>query len=275
MVNDGSEDNTEKVAKLSGATVISLPQNSGKAAALHTGFEYAIQNRFRFTVMLDADGQNNPNEIPIILQPLLDGNADFVLGSRFLKKEREIPLYRQMGQKVLNHATNLSSSKTFSDTQSGFRGMNLMALELMEMVNSNGYGIESAMLNQASEANLRVMEVPISVKYDVPNGHKKNFLTHGVSLLGNIINSLAYRRPLFFFGNSGMAFLLIGSLLMLGNLMGVDLFFMQGTWILWSIVMIVSGVIIMMVALMLNAQVILKSELIELHREIQKMREEL
>jgi hypothetical protein len=62
---------------------------------------------------------------------------------------------------------------------------------------------------------------------------------------------------------------------MLGNLMGVDLFFMQGTWILWSIVMIVSGVIIMMVALMLNAQVILKSELIELHREIQKMREEL
>ena len=219
VVNDGSKDNTEKVAKLSGATVISLSQNSGKAAALHAGFEYAIKNRFRFTVMLDADGQNNPDEIPVILQPLVDGSADFVLGSRFLKNESEIPLYRQVGQKVLNHATNLSSSKTFSDTQSGFRGMNLMALELMEMVNSNGYGIESAMLNQASEANLRVMEVPISVKYDVPNGHKKNFLTHGVSLLGNIINSLAYRRPLFFFGTSGMAFLLIGSLLMLGNLM--------------------------------------------------------
>ena len=123
------------------------------------------------------------------------------------------------------------------------------------------------MINKASDVALTIMEVPISVRYDVPHGHKKNFLTHGVGLFGNIINSLTYRRPLFFFGSIGTIFLLIGLFILIGSVLNLS-FMIWSTWPFWSLSFFVSGVITVLVALMLNAQAVLKTELMDIHNDL-------
>lgn len=272
VINDGSKDQTARVASLCGAHVISLEKNQGKAAAVMAGFNYALQQNYKFVVMLDGDGQNIPDQIPNLLQPLLDKEADLVIGSRFLTKGEKIPIYRQFGQKVLNEATNAGSSSKVSDTQSGFRSMNRKALESMVKITSTGYGIETEMINKASDAGIKVKEVSISVRYDVPHGHKKNFITHGVGLFSTIINSLTYRRPLFFFGSIGTLFLLIGSLIFIGSVLKLP-FMIWSTWPFWSLSFFVSGVVTVLVALMLNAQAVLKTELMALHNDLLSMKE--
>ena len=272
VVDDGSEDRTARVASLCGAHVISLEKNQGKAAAVLAGFNYVLEQNYRIVVMLDADGQNNPEQIPVLLQPIIDKRADLVIGSRFLNRGEKIPLYRRFGQKVLNRATNVGSSHKVSDTQSGFRALNKIALETMIKISSDGYGIETDMINIAFDSALDVMEVPISVRYDVPNGHKKNFLTHGVGLFGNIINSLTYRRPLLFFGSIGALFLSIGAAIFLGSLLELP-FMMWSSWPLWSLSFFVSGVITLLVALMLNAQAVLKNEMMIIHSDLLLMKD--
>ena len=110
VINDGSSDNTEEIAKLAGVEVLTLKENSGKARAMMVGFERAKELHYLATVMIDGDGQHNPSDIPKIAKPVLDGVADLVVGSRFLENAgvEDIPSYRKIGQKVLNQATNVS-----------------------------------------------------------------------------------------------------------------------------------------------------------------------
>ena len=124
VVDDGSADNTSEVAGLAGAEVITMPQNVGKASAMMAGFARARELNAKATVMMDGDGQHFASDIPVVAAPVLSGEADMVVGSRFLETgtgEEEIPAYRRIGQKVLNEATNLSSDVKCSDSQSGFR----------------------------------------------------------------------------------------------------------------------------------------------------------
>ncbi|WP_297437252.1 glycosyltransferase family 2 protein [Thermococcus sp.] len=199
VVDDGSADRTSEVAKRTGAVVIRHPTNRGKGAALKTGFEYALSREYEIVVTLDADGQHNPDEIPLLMEPIIRGEADLVIGSRYLNgSKKEIPVYRRLGLWVLNKSTKVASNVDV-DSQSGFRALNRKALERLDL-NSNGYSIETDMIVKASERGIKLMEVPISVRYDVPNRHKKNPLTHGLGVLASIIGLIGYRRPLLLFG---------------------------------------------------------------------------
>jgi len=91
VVNDGSSDRTAEIARLAGAEVISLSENSGKAKALMMGFQQARVNGFKAFVMLDGDGQHDPREIEAVVSPVLKGEADMVIGSRFLNEADKIP----------------------------------------------------------------------------------------------------------------------------------------------------------------------------------------
>jgi len=201
VVDDGSTDRTAEIARLAGADVIRMPENRGKASALMAGFSRARALGYAAVVTLDGDGQHDPDEIPVVAAPVLAGEADLVIGSRFLEIKADIPKYRVAGQKVLNGFTNLSTDGGFSatDSQSGFRALSRRALENLTF-SSDGYTIESDMIAHFAPLGLAMTEVPISVTYDVPHKHKKNPVSHGFGVLARIMGLIGYRRPLLSFG---------------------------------------------------------------------------
>jgi glycosyltransferase involved in cell wall biosynthesis len=209
VVDDGSSDRTAEVAQLAGADVVRLSHNTGKAYALLLGLRHARETGCRVAVMLDADGQHNPSEIQRVARLVSIGKADLVIGSRFLESNREIPVYRQFGQKTLDLFTNLGAQSRVTDSQSGFRALSCQALDNLDF-KSDGYNVESDMIAHFSAMGLPIMEVPISVSYDVPNKHKKNPVSHGVGVFTRLIDQILYRRPLLMFGLPGIFFITIG-----------------------------------------------------------------
>ena len=213
VVDDGSSDQTAIVAAMAGAEVIRHPQNRGKGAALKTGF--AALNCPTVVVTMDTDGQHNPSDIPKIIEPILEGKADLVNGSRYLNGDKkDTPFYRRIGQRVLDTATNLGSGIEVTDSQSGFRAFNPDIRDVFRF-QQNGLAIESEMLADAADAGLRIQEVEIGVRYDVDSS-SENPVTHGVRVLVTVLQEMELRRPLFYFTLPGM--LMAG----FGILMGLD-----------------------------------------------------
>ncbi|MFQ6052521.1 MAG: glycosyltransferase family 2 protein, partial [Candidatus Hydrothermarchaeota archaeon] len=107
VVDDGSEDNTAEIAELAGAIVFKHERNMGYGAAIRSCFRKARELNADILVTIDADGQHDPSEIPKLIEPIQKGEADVVIGSRFLSKQKyPIPLYRLLGMKVLDKTTN-------------------------------------------------------------------------------------------------------------------------------------------------------------------------
>ncbi|MDW5563062.1 MAG: glycosyltransferase family 2 protein [Methanomassiliicoccus sp.] len=202
VVDDGSSDRTSETAAMAGAKVLRLEKNSGKAAAVMKGFAELETIEYSVAVMIDADGQHYPEDIPNVIAPIITDEADLVIGSRFMDGTAKVPMYRRVGQKVLDRFTNLGTGQEISDTQSGFRAMSKKGVQNMDF-RSSGYSIESAMIMHFVARGLRIREVPINVSYDVPNKHKKNPLSMGVGLINSLILEIGQRRPLLFFGLPG------------------------------------------------------------------------
>jgi glycosyltransferase involved in cell wall biosynthesis len=255
VVDDGSTDRTADIARLAGAEVLSHPINLGKAQAVMKGFARAKEYAPLAVVMLDADGQHNPAEIPDLVKPVLAGKADLVVGSRSLHGGNSIPAYRIIGQKTLDIATNMGSRVKCTDTQSGFRVLGRRALGNLDFY-SDGYNIESDMLAHFSHCGLVIGEVPISVSYSVSNGHKKNSISHGVEVLGHIIGVVGYRRPLVSFGVPWAVLTLLG---IGAGLFTVSEYIIGGPFhsvlFIGSIASLFLGLMLMMTSLILNSLV--------------------
>lgn len=206
VVDDGSTDNTARVAELAGATVIRHDENRGKGAAIQSIVAEAKKRPPDILVLLDADSQHNPDEIPALIKPMSEG-FDLVIGSREAQKDRT-PTYRRIGQKVLLRSTRLISKHSVSDSQSGFRALSRRAMDELEL-REKGFAVESEMLAQAADKNLRITEVPISNIYTA-NGSTLNPVRHGIGVLNRIIIMITQRRPLFFFGLLGSTLLAAG-----------------------------------------------------------------
>ena len=190
VVNDGSVDRTAEVAIGAGAKVISHNINLGKGEALKSGFKAVDDDSIIVTI--DGDGQHNPDEIPDLIRPIVEDGADVVNGSRYINgPEENTPAYRRVGQKVLDIATNISAGIKITDSQSGFRAFSSSAKNCFRFKDT-GFGIESEMLVDAAESGLKIVEVPITVRYDV-DGSTKDPITHGVGVLFNIIKDKIIR----------------------------------------------------------------------------------
>lgn len=207
VVDDGSTDNTAEIARLAGADVIVHSKNRGKGEALKTGFRAACQNGTKIIVTIDADGQHDPSDIPKVVEPILSRKFDMVIGSRYLNGNN-IPLYRRIGQKILDHATNMNSGTYVTDTQSGFRAFAANAIPIFRF-GQNGFSIESDMLAEAASAGLKIKEVDIGVRYDV-DCSTENPIKHGLKVLVNILQDMEFRRPLYYFTVPGMIFGIFG-----------------------------------------------------------------
>lgn len=209
VIDDGSYDRTSEVSGLAGAEVIRHDANLGKGAALMTIFKRAREMDADILVCLDGDGQHNPDEIPQVLDPILKGNADMVIGSRFLDIHSEIPAHRRAGQEILNFLTNRISHSEVTDSQSGFRAFSKKAIHSLSL-EEGGIGIESFMQRDAYDKTLVVVEVPISCRYDIEHASKMGSVRHGFSVVNTILKIVEERRPLFFFGSIGLGLVIVG-----------------------------------------------------------------
>ncbi len=206
VVDDGSTDNTAWVAELAGATVIRHPANRGKGAAIQSILTEARKKNPDTLVLLDADSQHDPNEIPAIIKPISE-TFDLVIGSREAQKDKT-PRYRRIGQKILLHSAQLASKTNISDSESGFRALSWTAINELELT-EKGFAIESEMITRAADKNLKITEVSISNIYTV-DGSTLNPIRHGIEVLSRVIAMISRRRPLFFFGLAGGILLLAG-----------------------------------------------------------------
>jgi len=210
VVDDGSTDKTAEIAKLAGAEVLIHPQNRGKGAALKTGFQAARDADI--IVTLDSDGQHRPSEIPLLLEPIINGEADVVNGSRYLNGngDADTPAYRRVGQTVLDKAIKISGDNLdVTDTQSGFRAFAGHTIPVFRF-HCSDYSIESEMLIEAAQAGFRIKEVEIPATYGEENHHKEHPLRHGVSVLVHILQDMEFNRPLYYFTIPGLALMIIG-----------------------------------------------------------------
>ena len=209
VVDDGSHDDTAEVANDAGATVVQHEMNKGKGAALKTGISRILEMDFDAVIFLDADGQNNPNEIPRLVKALVDEDLDIVIGSRFIDgRSVDIAGYRRVGQKVLDKITNGIASTNLTDTQSGFRAFSRNAIDKLSF-KQDGLDIESGMLMEATKLGLKIKEVPISVRYDVgkPSQHP---VVHGFNIVVSLTRLFAERHALLSFGLAGIVVLVGG-----------------------------------------------------------------
>lgn len=210
VVDDGSADATAEVAAEAGATVYQHGRNQGYGAAVRNALSKGRELGADVLVILDGDGQHDPRDIPRLIKPLFNGEADVVVGSRFLHGSKKPPFYRRIGQRVLTSITNVGSGQKISDSQSGFRAYSAKALKELNLV-ENGMSVSSEMQFAISKAGLKVAEVPIDVSY--ADGIKRSPVGHGVSVLGRVLVLFSLRQPLLLFGVPGLA-LLVGSLVL-------------------------------------------------------------
>ena len=255
VVDDGSQDGTGELAASAGARVIRIPKNSGKGHALGIGLSTATMNGCKVFVCLDADGQHDPADIPRIAQPILEGRADMVIGSRFLSRESMdlIPVYRKVGQSVLTYATNLGSSTKITDSQSGYRAFTKDIIRRFAY-SEDGMGIESEMIRNAAKSDIRIQEVPILAKYDGGNNSTYKPGSHGIAVLGSILESIRSDHPLLYFGVAGAIVALLGILI---GMYSVAYYIQFGAVpfgpTLLSVLLITLGTLTAFVGLILNA----------------------
>ena len=193
VVDDGSRDGTEKIAESAGALIVNHRENKGYGEAIKSCFRAAKADGADILVTLDGDGQHDPEEIPRLLEPILCGEADLVIGSRFLKPTQEtqktgltancqlaMPRYRRFGISVITWLFNLGSSFKVSDAQSGFRAYGRKALEILSP-GERGMGVSVEVLAKVGEKGLKVKEVPISCSYH-PASSSLNPAWHGLGV---------------------------------------------------------------------------------------------
>jgi glycosyltransferase involved in cell wall biosynthesis len=210
VIDDGSTDATAEIAAEAGAAVYQHGRNLGYGTAVRNALSKGTQLEADVLVILDGDGQHNPEDIPKLIRPLLDGEADIVIGSRLLGGSKRPPFYRRLGQHVLNAATNIGSRQRISDSQSGFRAYSEKALKELNLT-ENGMSVMSEMQFAISKAGLRVAEVPIDVSY--AGKLKRNPIGHGVTVLSRVLVLASLRQPLLLFGTPGLAALAAGLVL--------------------------------------------------------------
>jgi glycosyltransferase involved in cell wall biosynthesis len=206
VVDDGSTDNTTRIAELAGATVIRHAENRGKGAAIQTILAEAKKRKPDTLVLLDADSQHNPDEIPTLIKPISEG-FDLVIGSREAQEEKT-PRYRRIGKKVIFRSSRLASGTNIYDSESGFRALSPKAISELDL-KENGFAIESEMITRAADKKLKITEVPISNIY-TKDGSTLNPIRHGIDVLSRIIVMISQRRPLLAFGLVGGILLVAG-----------------------------------------------------------------
>jgi glycosyltransferase involved in cell wall biosynthesis len=164
VVDDGSEDNTARIAAEHASAVVTHPVNLGQGAALKTGIDYAVMHGAEFIVTFDSDGQHRSSDIPRLLDALIRNKADFALGSRFLGRPQSMPLVRKLLLRAATLFTSVTTGLYLTDTHNGLRAFTrrgAMALKFRQ----NRMAHASEILSDIAASGLAYVEVPVTIDY--------------------------------------------------------------------------------------------------------------
>jgi len=253
VCNDGSTDLTSEIAGKLGVIVINHTENQGYGAAIKSIFLKAKEIEADILVTFDADGQHRIEDISKVLNPIKEGKADIVIGSRFLDEESsDIPDYRKLGIKIITKITNSSIKEKITDSQSGFRSYNKKVLSQI-IPSEMGMGVSTEILIKASNKGFKITEVPIKILYE-GNTSTHNPISHGVSVILSTIKFTSIEHPLKFYGISGISSSVIGLFFMIWTLQEFSQF---GSFppvpALISIGFILMGIILLIAAILLHS----------------------
>lgn len=210
VCDDGSADLTGEIPKRLGAEVVRHDHNMGYGAAIASLFERIEGTDADVVVTLDADGQHDPDDIPRLVEPILKGEADIVVGSRvFDGEDNQGSGYRKFGVKAITQLADKASHVDLVDAQSGFRAYSRKALPLVRP-SEMGMGASTEIFLKAHEAGLRIKEVSVKISYDA-NSHNLHPLFQGVDVVLSTVKQYSIRHPLLFYGIPGMVSILVAS----------------------------------------------------------------
>ncbi|HEX8974728.1 MAG TPA: glycosyltransferase family 2 protein [Patescibacteria group bacterium] len=194
VVNDGSKDETATIAKQAGAEVLNHVINRGQGAALQTGMKYLRETYSPDAVVtFDADGQHQTQDIQAMVDPVLNGECDITLGSRFLDKKSNVSPLRKIILKAGIQFTNHISNIKLTDTHNGFRALSKKALEEIEIFH-RGMEHASDIIDEITKHRLRYKEVPVHIAYtdySKQKGTNRNmdFIKMGIKIILNKISN--------------------------------------------------------------------------------------
>jgi len=192
VVDDGSRDATADHARSAGATVIEHPFNLGQGAALQTGIDYAVAQAAEIIVTFDADGQHRVSDISRLTDALVQEQADFALGSRFLGQAPNLPPARRLMLRAATLFTRLTSGLQVTDTHNGLRAMTRNGAAAIRL-QQNRMAHASECLSQIGASGLRYVERPVTIEYTAYSLAKGQNMRDAVLILLDLFARRLYR----------------------------------------------------------------------------------
>ena len=192
LVNDGSKDKTLELAIESKRKypnqifLVSHVINRGLGAALKTGMVLALEKGAKYIVTFDADGQHEIGDIPLVCKPLVDGEADVVIGARPFE---DMPLSKSFANYIMNALTLIFYGRNVKDSQSGLRAFTAHAADVINIV-SRGYGVSSEFIKEISDKDLKLEEVTITTIYTPETQNKGTDAIVGLRILTKMVIDL-------------------------------------------------------------------------------------
>ena len=208
VCDDGSTDSTSIIAESLGAIIIKHPKNLGYGSAIRSIFLKSREINSEVLVTIDADGQHKIEDIEKVVKPVVDGQTDISIGSRFLDKHDNAPKYRKLGINIITKVTNSSLSEKITDAQSGFRAYNNKVLQALTPSDS-GMGISTEILIKSSNLGFKIAEVPTEIQYEGDTS-SQNPISHGTGVLLSTLKYISIERPLRFYGIPSFILFTIG-----------------------------------------------------------------
>jgi glycosyltransferase involved in cell wall biosynthesis len=195
VIVDGGEDDTAKVALAAGAMTCVFPTNLGHGVALQVGYRLCVDGGARFVVTLDADGQNDPGELPDLLEPLVEGTADFVVASRRLGVDQTSDQVRRTGVVVFAWLMNKLTGSELTDTSNGFRALRTEVLaDVVDRLEQRQYQTAELLITAISRG-WRVSERPTVWRPRASGTSKKGSnLWFGVRYAGVVLSTWLRER---------------------------------------------------------------------------------
>ncbi|MHB8858177.1 MAG: glycosyltransferase family 2 protein [Thermoleophilia bacterium] len=164
VVDDGSTDNTAAIALQENVELLSVPFNLGIGSTMQTGFKFAHRDGYDIAVQVDGDGQHDPSELPLILKPVINGECDLAMGSRYLERgSYSGSAGRRAGTAIFSRILSLMTREKLTDATSGFRAINRRLIELFAHDYPRDYP-EVEVLLIIHLARFRIREVPVAMR---------------------------------------------------------------------------------------------------------------
>ena len=183
VVDDGSKDKTSEIAKKKGVLLLKLKVNLGKGAALKTGCDYAYINGAKKIVVMDADGQHNPNQIPLFLNNL----DNHVINFGYRQRSKDMPAILRFGNWFINKTVSILYNVSLNDTQSGYRSFTNKTYKKIRWQASD-YSMESEMIANTGKHKLRYKQIPIETIYS--DNYKGTTVIDGIKI---VLKTISWR----------------------------------------------------------------------------------